>query len=183
MTTLRSASRIDPQIRLLLFYLDQAFGRRGWHGPTLSAAVRDLSPGDAAWRPAPGRHSIWELVLHTAYWKYAVRRRLAPAESGRFSRSPANWPAVPEEPTARSLADDVALLANEHAKLVAVVRGFPPAKLHRKIAGTRFIPAEQIAGIAAHDLYHCGQIGLLKRLREDSHGVPRPGLAGGTSYF
>ena len=156
-------SRAHPEIRMLLFYLEQAFGRRGWHGPTLSAAVRDVSMREALWRPAPGRNTIWELVLHAAFWKHEVRRRLT-GETARFSRSPRNFPRMPEQPTARAWGDDVALLKSEHAKLVAMVEKFPAARLHRKIPGTRFIPVEQIAGIAAHDLYHCGQISLLKRL-------------------
>jgi hypothetical protein len=155
--------RAHPEIRMLLFYLDQAFGRRGWHGPTLSAAVRDVSVSQAVWRPAPGRNTIWELVLHTGFWKHEVRRRLT-GEPIRFPRSPRNFPRMPEEPTARAWADDVALLKRQHAELVAMVERYPAAKLHRKIPGTRYIPAEQIAGIAAHDVYHGGQISLLKRL-------------------
>jgi hypothetical protein len=158
-------SNRNPEIGLLLFYLDQAFGRRGWHGPTLSAALQNVTLRQALWRPARG-HTIWELVLHTAYWKFAVRRRLSglTGERGRFPHPGVNWPRLPADPSATEWGSDVALLKSEHAKLVALVERFPPAALHRKIRGTRFIPAEQIAGIAAHDLYHCGQIGLIKRL-------------------
>jgi hypothetical protein len=156
-------SRAHPDIRMLLFYLDQAFGRRGWHGPTLTAALRGVTVGRALWRPGPGRNTIWELVLHTGFWKHEVGRRLT-GDPAPFSRSPRNFPRMPEDPTARAWEDDVALLKVEHANLVATVQKYPPAKLHRKIPGTRYIPAEQIAGIAAHDLYHCGQISLLKRL-------------------
>jgi hypothetical protein len=161
-----SVSDHHPEIRLLLFYLDQAFGRRGWHGPTLSAALRKVSVRQALWRPGPRRHNIWELVLHTAYWKFAVRRRLTrlTGERGRFPHPGVNWPRLPADPSANEWTSDLVLLKSEHAKLVALVERFPRAALHRKIRGTRFIPAEQIAGIAAHDVYHCGQISLLKRL-------------------
>ncbi|HEY0351427.1 MAG TPA: DinB family protein, partial [Gemmatimonadales bacterium] len=64
-------------IDLLLEMLDQAYNQKGWHGTTLRGALRGLTPKDALWRPAPRRHNIWELTLHAAYWKYAVRRRLA----------------------------------------------------------------------------------------------------------
>ena len=159
-------NRLHPEIRLLLFYLDQAFGRRGWHGPTLSAAVRNLPVTAALWRPAPGRHNIWELVLHAAYWKFAVRRRLARHRASRFSRPGANWPRLPSEPGARQWETDITLLKDEHRRLLEVVRGFPPARLHTRIPGMRFIPVEQIQGIAAHDLYHCGQISLIRRLHD-----------------
>src|SRR6185503_84833 len=149
---------------LLLFYLDQAFGRRGWHGPTLSALVRNVGVAEAMWRPSPGRHSVWELVLHAAFWKNTVRRRITGDGSVRFPRSPANWPKTPEGPTARAWLDDVELLKAEHRKLVRTVSQFPAARLFRKVGTTRFIPADQIAGIAAHDLYHAGQIAMIRKL-------------------
>ena len=60
----------------LLVILDQAYDHRSWHGTNLRGSIRGLSPEQAAWRPAAGRHNIWELVVHSAYWKYAARRRL-----------------------------------------------------------------------------------------------------------
>ena len=165
--------RRHGEIELLLFYLDQAFGRHGWHGPTLSAALRDVSAEMALWRPGAQGHSIWELVLHAAFWKHTVRGRLT-RDRSRFSRSPRNWPRLPPSTGAAEWAADVALLRDEHARLTEVVEGFPGARLHRKIPGTRYVPVEQIQGIAAHDLYHCGQISLIKRLLESAaRGVPR----------
>ena len=69
-------------------------GRGAWHGPTVQGALRGVSAAQARWQPAPGRHSIWELVLHIAYWNYAVRHHLEP-DGPAFPRSPANWPALP----------------------------------------------------------------------------------------
>ena len=61
----------------LLELLDQAYGsKRAWHGTALRGALRGVTPGRALRRPGPGRHNIWELVLHIAYWKYAVTQLL-----------------------------------------------------------------------------------------------------------
>ena len=60
----------------LLSFVDEAFDARAWHGPTLRRSVRGVTPVQAAWRPAPGRHNIWEVTVHTAYWKHEVCRRL-----------------------------------------------------------------------------------------------------------
>jgi hypothetical protein len=68
----------------LLASLEEAFDRRSWHGTNLRGAIRGLSLDQAAWRPGPARHNIWELVLHAAYWKYAVRRRLTGDKRGTF---------------------------------------------------------------------------------------------------
>lgn len=138
---------------------------RAWHGgPTPFGALRGVTAVQARWKPGPGRHSIWELVLHIAYWDYAVRRHLEPV-SGRFPRTPANWPALPARADERAWAADRALLADEHSRLVRAVRRFPPARWSRiPPEGKRWTCGEMIVGIAAHEVYHTGQIQLLKRL-------------------
>ena len=158
-------ARSDPRTALLLRILDQAFDRRGWHGTTLAGSVRGLLADDASWRPGPRRHSVWELVLHAAYWKYVTRRRLTGAARGAFPRSPSNWPRLPRVPSEAAWEADVALLAEQHRLLREAVAAFPAVRLARKPHGATWTFAEQIAGVAAHDIYHAGQIQLLKKLR------------------
>jgi uncharacterized damage-inducible protein DinB len=138
---------------------------QAWHGgPTPSGALRGVTAAQARWKPGRGRHSIWELVLHIAYWNYAVRRHLEPVAE-RFSRAPANWPTVPTRADERAWAVDRALLADEHARLVRAVRRFPTARWNRlPPQAKRWRFGEMIVGIVAHDVYHTGQIQLLKRL-------------------
>ena len=81
--------------RLLLRMLEQAFDRKSWHGPNLRGSIRGVSASDAAWRPADGRHSIAEQVLHAAYWKYVVRRKLTGEKRGSFALPGSNWFSVP----------------------------------------------------------------------------------------
>jgi hypothetical protein len=155
----------DPRIVLLVEALDRAFSKRGWQGPTLRGAFRGMTPRRARWRPAPGRHSAWELLLHAAYWKYAVRRGLGGAGPGGFRRSPANWPDLPRPADARALARDLRLLGEEHRLLVAAVRRLRPRDLARLTPRGEFTWAQVILGAAAHDSHHGGQVQLLKRLQ------------------
>jgi hypothetical protein len=154
----------DPRIELLLEILGQAFDRRGWHGTTLRGALRGVSPDEALWRPAPDRHNVWELTVHAAYWKYAVRRRLTGEAAASFERKPSNWPAIPDPPDLKAWKKDIALLEAEHSKLVEVVSRLATADLERRSPKGVWTYAEEIHGIAAHDLYHTGQIQLIKRL-------------------
>ena len=108
---------LDPRIELLLEIMDQAFDRRGWHGTTLRGSLRGVRIDAALWRPAPARHNIWELALHAAYWKYAVRRRLTGEAVSSFARKPSNWPALPGTPNAAAWKRDVAFLDSEHRLL------------------------------------------------------------------
>lgn len=150
------------ELATLLALLDEAYDRRAWHGPTLRGALRGLTAAEAARRPGAGRHNVWELVVHCAYWKYAVRRRLTGERRGGFARKGSNWFPRPEEASERAWKADLELLANEHRQLREVVASLPPAALDGTAAGRR--RAHMIRGIAAHDLYHAGQVSLTRRV-------------------
>ncbi len=149
---------------LLLAQIDEAFERKAWHGPNLRGALRGVSPAQAAWRPAPGRHSIWEIAVHAAYWKYAVWRRLTGERRGAFALLGSNWFARPDTPSAAAWRDDLRLLAEEHRRLRDAAGRLKPAALHRSASGSPQTAAAMLRGIALHDVYHAGQIQLLKRL-------------------
>jgi len=156
------------RLDLLLGWLDEAYTGPAWHGPSLRAAIRGVDAKAAAWRPAPRRHNIWEITVHAAYWKAAVRRRLTGARAHDFPRAGRNWFVCPEgrgRPDEAAWRRDVALLAAEHRRLVRVVSALDPASIQRPSAGHRQTPLELVRGIAAHDVYHAGQIQLLKALR------------------
>jgi hypothetical protein len=158
-------ARNDPRIALLVDVLDRTYRRNGWHGTTLRGAFRGMTPRQALWRPAPGANCAWNLLLHAAYWKYVVRRRIAEEEPDGFRRSPADWPALPRPADARALRADLRLLDDEHRLLVAAVRRLRPRDLDRRTPKRAFTWAQVIHGVAAHDAHHGGQVQVLKRLR------------------
>jgi uncharacterized damage-inducible protein DinB len=152
------------EIDLLLTQIDQAYDRRSWHGTNLKGSIRGMSAEQAAWRPGPDRHSIQEVVVHAAYWKYAVHRRLTGGTRGSFPLKGSNWFSRPG-PDERQWRADVRLLDEIHRELRAAVAAFDPRQLQRRAKGSTQTPLFMISGIIAHDLYHAGQIQLLKRLR------------------
>jgi DinB superfamily len=147
-----------------LALIDEAYNRRSWHGTNLRGSIRGLTAKDAAWRPGPGRHNIWELVVHAAYWKYAVWRRLTGAKRGSFALEGSNFFERPVDPGEKAWKADIALLDKMHRDLRAAIAALPPAKLRAKAPGYKGTTAWLISGIAAHDLYHAGQIQLIKKL-------------------
>lgn len=155
---------MNPKIALLLDVFDQAFDHSAWHGTPLAGTLRGMTWSEALKRPGPGRHSIWEVALHTAYWKCMVRRRLTRDAAIEFSRAPANFPAVPVKPTGTLWKRDVALLKSEHRLLRNVIAKFPAGRLKQKAWKSRWTNEATIYGIASHDLYHAGQIQLIKQL-------------------
>jgi hypothetical protein len=92
----RARSSGGGELKQALAALDEAFDRKAWHGTNLRGSVRGLDARDAAWRPGRGRHNIWELVVHAAYWKYTVRRRLTGEKRGSFPLPGSNWFTRPE---------------------------------------------------------------------------------------
>jgi len=148
-----------PDRSLILTLLDEAYSQKTWHGPNLLQSLKGVTAKQAAWRPAPGRHNIWELTLHAAYWKYAARRRLEGGQRGSFVLKGTNFFSRPEKGKV-SEADwqaDRAILENEHHTLdqaAGKILRSPNAKKHLRT----------LYGVAFHDVYHAGQIRLLRRL-------------------
>lgn len=151
-------------MRLLLEVFDQAYTAPSWHGTPLKGTLRGLSAREARWRPVPKRHCIWDLVLHTAYWKCMVRRRLLRDPDIAFPRDGANWPPLPDRPNDAAWNRDRALLDEQHKLLHHAIAKLKAADLGRRSWRSRWKVKAEIYGIASHDLYHAGQIQILKRL-------------------
>ena len=153
-----------PEISQLLAIIDAAYDRKSWHGTNLRGSIRGLTPATAAWRPASNRHNIWELVVHAAYWKYIGLRRLTGGARGSFPLKGSNWMARPQEMSHPAWKADVALLERMHRDLRDAVAGLTPRELAATPKGSKVSNFALLSGVAAHDLYHAGQIQLLKRL-------------------
>ena len=144
MTT--EAARIADDIR-------RAYDGNPWHGLSVTAILEGVTAAQAAARPIPDAHTIWELVLHMAAWAGEVTRRLggaAPAEPAE-----GDWPAMPPEPTEAAWAQARARLGEAHADLTAAVAAM------EQITGP---DAHTANGLLQHDAYHSGQVSLLLKL-------------------
>lgn len=151
-------------LSVVLRQLDLAYSGKAWHGPTLRGSVRGLDLATTAFRPAPGRRNIWEIAVHAAYWKYTVRRRLLGEKRGSFPLQGSNWFARPVERTEAAWKEDVALLEEMHRTLRQAVAGLDEAALTITPKGSKVNNLDLLIGIAQHDVYHAGQIQVLKRL-------------------
>jgi hypothetical protein len=146
---------------LLSSLIDEAYEKKTWHGPNLRQSIRGVTAEQAAWRPAPGAHNIWELTLHAAYWKYRMRRKVEGGKRGSFTLAGGNFFKRPEAGKATESAwrADRDLLEREHRALAAAVRKSAKSPRARRIV-------RGIYGVAFHDVYHAGQIRLLRRLMQ-----------------
>ncbi len=155
----------SSEVPLLLRVIDEAYEKKAWHGPNLRGSIRGVTARQAAWKPSPKRHSIWELVRHVTYWKYAVRRRLLNEKRGTFAVKGSNWFKAPSPANEEAWRKEVSLLSETHTSLRRAISGLTPRDLRKTPVGGMASTAKLIYGSAFHDVYHAGQIQLLKRLQ------------------
>jgi uncharacterized damage-inducible protein DinB len=155
------------EIARIVDQLEREHAGEPWHGSPLSAILEGLTWQQAAARPVPEAHSIWELVLHIAAWKNEVRHRLSGEPAGEPDEG--DWPAVGDV-TADAWRGALEKLDLAHRLLVSAIKDFPEQNLYIPIndareqvpgAGTTYY--ELLHGIVQHDVYHAGQIAVLKR--------------------
>ena len=159
---------MNAELAQLVAILDQAYNKPSWHGTNLRGSVRRVTPAEAAWRVSPQRHNIWEIVVHAAYWKYAVARRFTGGARGSFRLKGSNWfrrPIDGAQSGPSAWKADLDLLHEMHAALRDAVLRLSGRDLSRTPRGSKISNFALLSGAAAHDLYHAGQIQLLKRLR------------------
>lgn len=159
------------EIEALLLAVEQAYDRRAWHGPNLKSSLRGVTVEEASWRPQAGRHNVWELAVHAAYWKYRVLRKLAADAPASFDEAGSNFFERPSPgQSAKDREDawtrDHGRLDDWHRRLVDAIHDFDAARLD-EVSYDRYDHRDLILGAAAHDVYHAGQIRLLRRMWVD----------------
>lgn len=148
-------SRLEEQLRL-------AFEGEAWHGPSVLEALEGVSAEQAAAHPIDGAHSIWELVLHLCGTYGLVLRRLR--GDGSQLTEPEDWPSVPA-PSDENWSDSIRVLTQLNEDLRQAVRSFPVEHLDQLLVPEAPYSAyTQLIGITQHNLYHAGQIALLKKV-------------------
>lgn len=147
---------MSPSHALLVELIDRGYDKVSWHGANLTGAVRGVDARTAAKRIG-GRKSVWEQVLHAAYWKQRVLNKLI----GRtpFPRKGSNWPLLPAKVSEEAWRDDLAMLAEIHGRLREAVAALDERRMTPKLV-------MMIEGVAFHDVYHAGQIKLMRRMVE-----------------
>ena len=147
-------NRLEEQLR-------RALEGEAWHGPSVLESLAGLSAAQAASHPIAGAHSIWELVLHLGSDYDLVLRRMA--GDGRQLTAAEDWPACPAS-TEENWQLTVQELKRLNRKLRQAVRDFPDERLDDPLVPEApYTAYTQFIGVTQHNLYHAGQIALLRR--------------------
>lgn len=149
-----AVNRLEEQLRRTL-------EGEAWHGPSVLELLAGLTAAQAAGHPIAGAHSIWELVLHLGSDYDLVLRRLA--GNGHQLTAAEDWPVCPA-PTEKNWRQTVQELELLSKKLRQAVRDFPDERLDDPLVPEApYTAYTQFIGVTQHNLYHAGQIALLKR--------------------
>jgi len=144
--------------------LREGYGPGAWHGADLKAALADVTPALAFWRPGAGRHNIAEVALHHAYCTRAVRAQLSGKPAEPFVLEGDDWFDLTDD-TPLSWPTVHATVTSEHDRLAALVGEIEARKVVSPLSDEERLNV--VLGITCHAIYHAGQIQLLKRLREE----------------
>jgi hypothetical protein len=143
--------------------LNEGYGASAWHGADLKAAIADVTPALAFWRPAEGRHNIAEVALHHAYCVRAVRAQISGRPAEPFILRGEDWFEAADE-TAITWEKIQATMNAEQERLGALVAEIEAGQTTSPLTdGGRF---DLVLGITCHAIYHAGQMQLIKRLRD-----------------
>lgn len=152
--------RIGDQFR-------RAFDGEAWHGPAVLALLEGVTAQQAAAHPVAGAHSIWELTLHIAAWENACKRRLE-GDTAQLSDEE-DWPAVTDL-SEEAWTKTKQQLRSNHAELLKAIARVDESKLDQPVMSHATIPFSStyvtLHGGVQHDLYHAGQIAILKKALE-----------------
>jgi uncharacterized damage-inducible protein DinB len=163
----------SPEIERLDTQLKQACEGPAWHGPSVLETLEGVTAEQAQAHPIAGAHSIWELALHIRSSYHLVLRRLR--GDGAPMTPAEDWPPVPA-PTEDRWRDTVRSLKELNTQLRAAVRAFDPEALDRPLVPEPpYTAYTQFIGVTQHDLYHAGQIAILKKIpavRRSEGGQP-----------
>ena len=149
------------EIKRISSQLRRAFRGKAWHGPSVMEILENVTAEQAAAHPIPGAHSIWELVLHIRTWERVALRRIE--EQAPFEVSDEeDWPAV-KETTEHAWKNALNSLTLNHDALSEIISRLDESRLSDIVPGTEYSVYFLLHGVIQHDLYHAGQIALLKK--------------------
>jgi uncharacterized damage-inducible protein DinB len=146
----------------ILDQLKRAYEGGAWHGPSVKEVLNGVTAAQAHARPLASGHTIYELVRHIAVWEDVGRRRLQGDPAEVPISSPEDWP--PAEDTSESAWEQAkAALDRGHQALVEAISSVDEAGLDNPILEGKSSVYVTLHGVIQHDLYHAGQIAILKK--------------------
>lgn len=144
-------------------HFEYTFEKEAWQ-PPLAAAVEGLSARQAAWKPGPRRHSIWQIVRHLLLWKQATLEAWEGKAQDWDALERVDWQEV--EGNEEDWSSDVRALHDVQGRIMARLDETSDDAMLRPFPGEKELSsAERLVRFATHDIYHAGQIRYVRALQ------------------
>lgn len=149
---------------LVLYHLEHTFEKEVFGSPSLSMAIEGLGVDQATWKPAPPRHSVWQIVRHVTLWKQGVLESWDGRKPDYDEMERTDWQDVAGDE--RSWQADVQALHRVSMRLKERLSALDDAALYQAFEGEEMLTALRILRMATHDIYHAGQIQYIRALQK-----------------
>ena len=149
--------------------LEGSFKTQAWHGSSTMALLKDVTVEQALKHPIPNVHSIWEIVNHILVWEIEAKKILE-GKTFLFLSQEEYWPAI-DDTSEEAWKETVENLEKANHELSEAISKFDVSKLDDVMDISDVWPSPWdetsyyilIHGTIDHDIYHAGQIAILKK--------------------
>ena len=155
---------MSTEIERIKDQMQKTFYGDAWHGGSVMAFLSEIGAEEARSRPLEARHSIWELVQHMETWKRVARKAVEGEKMGRISPEE-DYPPI-KDLSEKSWVRTVESLREEHEALAGALSRLSEDRLGETVPGKSYNFYTLLHGVIHHDLYHLGQIAILKEKKE-----------------
>lgn len=148
---------MKTEIQNIISLLSRTFEKNAWHGPSVKEVLNDIT-AEQSFTKLRDTHSIIELVAHMTAWRIFVIKKLEGDENYKVEDEK-NFPS--ETDWMKTLND----LSASQLHLLELLKDFPATKLSDVVHAPpyKYSFYTLLHGIIHHDLYHIGQIALIKK--------------------
>lgn len=135
-----------------------------WHGPSIKEILIDITPEQAVKRLTPKSKNIAEYLIHITNWRTFALEKLTGGDTfDIILNSEADWSVVNE--ITKDKWEEIQEAYEESQKeILEVLETYTDRKLENIVPGRKYSFYTLLYGVIHHDIYHSGQMMLLKRL-------------------
>jgi uncharacterized damage-inducible protein DinB len=151
------------EVERIVDQLRRAFEGNAWHGLALWEILTDVTSQQAVSKPLNGVHSMWEIVNHVTVWESVVLRRIKGEVIGGLSPEQ-DWPPV-SDTSESAWQKTLDSLERGNRQLREAISALTDDRLKETVLGQTYSIYHMLHGVVQHDLYHAGQIAILKKGR------------------
>jgi uncharacterized damage-inducible protein DinB len=141
----------------IITLLENTFNKEPWHGPSVKSVINGITQQQSLSK-LNNSHSIIELVGHMTSWRTYTAKKLIDDKSFKMTDE-LNFPSATDWQKVLQTLDE------SQVTLIEAIKKFDEKRLPDIVPSTnhQYSYYTLLHGIIHHDLYHTGQIAIVKK--------------------